>query len=78
VNPKTGEPNSDLFVVSDHGFASIHTTVSLNKYLANQGIDPNKIRAVTCGPAVNVCINLEGRESGGTVSRTEYVELMIS
>ena len=76
VNPETGKPNSDIFVVSDHGFAPFHTAVSLNNYLANQGIDPNKVRAVTSGPAVNVYINLEGRESGGTVSRTEYVELM--
>ena len=54
MNPETGEPNSDLFVVWDHGFAPFHTAVSLNKYLANQGIDPNKVRAVTSGPAVNI------------------------
>ena len=58
MNPETGEPNSDLFVVWDHGFAPFHTAVSLNKYLANQGIDPNKVRAITSGQAVNVCINL--------------------
>ncbi|MGI9213279.1 MAG: alkaline phosphatase family protein [Methylococcaceae bacterium] len=76
INPTTGKPNSDIIVVSDHGFAPFHTAVSLNNYLANQGIDTTKVRAITSGPAVNIYINLEGRENGGMVSRAEYVELM--
>ena len=37
-----GLPNSDIIVVSDHGFDPFHTTVNLNGLLAQAGIDPNK------------------------------------
>jgi len=70
-----GTPNSNIFVVSDHGFAPFHTAVSINNLLADAGFDSNEVRAVTSGPAVNVYINLEGREPDGTVSRSEYVAL---
>lgn len=68
-----GVPNSNLIVVSDHGFAPFHTAVDLNTYLKNSGFDPNQVRAVTSGPAANIYINLQGREPNGTVSRTQYV-----
>jgi predicted AlkP superfamily pyrophosphatase or phosphodiesterase len=74
-----GVPNSNIFVVSDHGFAPFHTAVSINNLLSNSGIpelaDPNKVRAVVSGPAVNIYINLQGREPNGTVTRTEYITL---
>ena len=70
-----GRPNSNIIVVSDHGMAPFHTAVNLNAYLALRGFDTSKVRAVTSGPAVNVYINLQGREAGGTVTREEYLEL---
>jgi predicted AlkP superfamily pyrophosphatase or phosphodiesterase len=74
-----GVPNSDIFVVSDHGFAPFHTAVSINNLLKNSGIaelaDPNKVRAIVSGPSVNIYINLQGREPNGTVSRAEYITL---
>ncbi|BAY47573.1 hypothetical protein SAMD00079811_51910 [Scytonema sp. HK-05] len=50
-------------------------TVSINNFLQNQGFDPNKVRAVSSGPAVNIYINLKGREPNGNVSREEYITL---
>jgi predicted AlkP superfamily pyrophosphatase or phosphodiesterase len=70
-----GVPNSNIIVVSDHGFAPFHTAVNLNNFLKNSGFDPNQVRAVTSGPAVNIYINLQGREPNGTVSRAQYVML---
>ena len=70
-----GRPRSNVIVVSDHGFAPFHTAVSINNLLASHGIDPTRVRAVTSGPAVNVYINLEGREPDGIVSREEYISL---
>ncbi len=70
-----GRPNSNIIVVSDHGFAPFHTAVNLNNYLNSLGFDNKKVRAITSGPAVNVYINLQGREPDGTVSREEYVTL---
>jgi predicted AlkP superfamily pyrophosphatase or phosphodiesterase len=68
-----GLPKSDIIVVSDHGFDPFHTTVNVNTLLA--GLDPNKVKAVTSGPAVNVYISLQGREPDGTVTPAEYVSL---
>jgi predicted AlkP superfamily pyrophosphatase or phosphodiesterase len=70
-----GNPKSDIFVVSDHGFAPFHTAVNMNAFLASQGFDSTKVRAVTSGPAVNLYINLLGREPNGTVSPEEYVTI---
>jgi len=70
-----GRPRSNIIVVSDHGFAPFHTAVNINNLLAGHGLDPAKVRAVTSGPAVNVYINLLGREPDGTVSRDEYIAL---
>jgi predicted AlkP superfamily pyrophosphatase or phosphodiesterase len=47
----------NVIVVSDHGFTPFHTAVSINNLFAREGLDPNKVRAVTSGPAVNVYIN---------------------
>jgi predicted AlkP superfamily pyrophosphatase or phosphodiesterase len=70
-----GRPRSNVIVVSDHGFAPFHTAVSINNLFAREGLDPNKVRAVTSGPAVNVYISLQGREPDGIVSRSEYMTL---
>ena len=70
-----GKPNSNIIVVSDHGFDPFYTTVDLNTYLKNQGFDSTKVRAITSGPATNIYINLQGREPNGTVSRQEYLQL---
>lgn len=72
---RQGRPNSNIIVVSDHGFDPFHTTVSINNFLQNQGFDPNKVRAVSSGPAVNIYINLKGREPNGTVNRQQYITL---
>ncbi len=70
-----GKPNSNIIVVSDHGFEPFHTAVTLNNYLVAQGFDLNKVRAVTSGAAANIYINLQGRETNGTVSQSEYLTL---
>jgi predicted AlkP superfamily pyrophosphatase or phosphodiesterase len=72
---KRGRPNSNIIVVSDHGFAPFHTAVNLNNYLSSLGFDNTKVRAITSGPAANIYINLQGREPDGTVSKSEYVTL---
>lgn len=74
-----GRPNSNIIVVSDHGFAPFHTAVSINNILKNSG-DPNlsdstKVRAVSSGPAVNIYINLKGREPNGTVEPADYLAI---
>ena len=71
----SGTPQSNVVVVSDHGFETFHTAVSMTNLLAAHGFDPAKVRAVTSGPAVNVYINLQGREPNGTVTPAEYVAL---
>ena len=68
-----GVPRSNIIVVSDHGFETFHTAVSMNNFLAARGFDPAKVRALTSGPAVNIYINLQGRQPNGTVSRQEYI-----
>jgi hypothetical protein len=70
-----GVPNSNIIVVSDHGFDPFHTAVNANAFLAANGFDTTKVRAVVSGPAVNFYINLAGREPGGTVARLEYLAL---
>ncbi len=70
-----GVPRSNIIVVSDHGFETFHTAVSMNNFLAARGFDPAKVRALTSGPAVNIYINLQGRQPNGTVSREEYIGL---
>jgi hypothetical protein len=66
---------SNVIVVSDHGFDPFHTAVSMTNLLASAGIPSTKVKAVTSGPAVNLYINLMGRESGGTVAPAEFITL---
>jgi len=70
-----GKPNSNVIVVSDHGFEIFHTAVNMTAFLTSKGFDPTRVRAVTSGPAVNLYINLQGREPNGTVSKAEYIAL---
>jgi len=62
-----GKPNSNIIVVSDHGFAVPFHSCCYQQLSAG-GFDNTKVRAVTSGPAVNIYINLQGREPNGTVS----------
>ena len=70
-----GKPNSDIIVVSDHGFAPFHTAVNLNNLLKSAGFDPNQVRAITSGPSTNIYINVKGREPDGTVDAKDYPAL---
>ncbi|WP_228014467.1 alkaline phosphatase family protein [Fortiea sp. LEGE XX443] len=72
---RQGVPNSNILVVSDHGFSPFHTAVSLNNYLISRGFDLTRVRAITSGPAANIYISLQGREPNGVVTRAEYVTL---
>ncbi|WP_218081726.1 alkaline phosphatase family protein [Anthocerotibacter panamensis] len=68
VGLTNGVPNSNVFVVSDHGMAPFHTAVNINAILANAGFSTSQVRATTAGPAVNIYISTQGRESNGAVS----------
>ena len=70
-----GKLESNVIVVSDHGFDPFFTSVSAGNLLATAGIPSTKVRAVTSGPAVNFYISLVGREPNGTVLPAEYVTL---
>lgn len=61
--------------MSDHGFATFHTAVTLLPILTGAGIDTSKVKIVTSGPAANIYINLQGREQNGVASRYEYLDL---
>lgn len=69
-------PSSNVIVVSDHGFAPFHTAVNMTNVLRNAGIDTSKLGIRTSGPAVNIYVNLQGRESGGTVDPATYATLV--
>ena len=73
---RDGGPRRDVFVVSDHGMAPFHTAVSLRNLLADAGIDVSLLGIRTTGPAVNVYVNLQGREPGGTVTPAAYGRLV--
>ena len=75
--------NTTVMMVADHGMAPIHTNVYVNTVLEQAGLltldnrnyvveEKSKAFAVASGGAVNVYINLEGREKHGIVSQEEY------
>ncbi|GLR90929.1 alkaline phosphatase family protein [Bradyrhizobium iriomotense] len=68
--------DSNVIVVSDHGFAPFHTSVSMLNILRNAGIDTSKVGIRTSGPAANIYVNLQQRESGGTVDPATYNALV--
>jgi predicted AlkP superfamily pyrophosphatase or phosphodiesterase len=69
-------PSSNIFVVSDHGFAPFHTAVNATNMLRNAGIDTSKLSIRTSGSTVNIYVNLQGREPGGTVDPPTYGNLV--
>jgi predicted AlkP superfamily pyrophosphatase or phosphodiesterase len=68
--------DSNVIVVSDHGFAPFHTSVSMTNILRNAGIDTSRVAIRTSGPAANIYVNLQNRESGGTVDPAAYKALV--
>ncbi len=68
--------HSNVIVVSDHGFAPFHTSVNMTNILRNAGIDTTKVAIRTSGPAVNIYVNLQNRELGGTVDPATYNALV--
>jgi len=75
-SPPGGEPERDVFVVSDHGMAPFHTAVSLRNLLANAGVNVSLLGIRTSGPAANLYVNLQNREAGGSVSPADYPTLV--
>jgi predicted AlkP superfamily pyrophosphatase or phosphodiesterase len=67
---------SNIFVVSDHGMAPFHTAVSMINILRSAGVDTSQLAIRTSGPAVNIYVNLQNRESGGSVDPTTYRALV--
>jgi hypothetical protein len=68
--------DTNVVVVSDHGFAPFHSSVSMTNILRNAGVDTTKVAVRTSGPAANIYVNLQGRESGGTVDAATYNALV--
>jgi predicted AlkP superfamily pyrophosphatase or phosphodiesterase len=69
-------PSANVFVVSDHGMAPFHTAVNMTNLLSNADVNISQIAIRTNGPAVNIYVNLQGREAGGTVTPGEYQTLV--
>lgn len=69
-------PESNVIVVSDHGFAPFHSSVSMTNILKTAGIDTTKLAIRTSGPAANIYVNLQQREQGGTVDAATYTALV--
>src|SRR5262245_7670626 len=69
-------PSSNIFVVSDHGMAPFHTAVNMTNILRNAGIDTSKLAIRTSGPAVNIYVDLQGRELNGSIDPATYRNLM--
>ena len=70
-----GVPKRNILLISDHGFAPFHTAVNIDQFLVNSGFDPSEVRAIHTGPAVNIYINVAGREANGIVSPSRYPKL---
>jgi predicted AlkP superfamily pyrophosphatase or phosphodiesterase len=76
--------STTLLMVGDHGMAPIHTVVYVNSILEQAGlltldsqnyvvVGQSQAFAIASGGAVNIYINLVGREKeGGTVSAQDY------
>ena len=69
-------PAANVFVASDHGMAPFHTAVSMINILRNAGIDTSQLGVRTSGPVANIYVNLQNRESGGTVDPAAYMNLV--
>ncbi|MEW5871138.1 MAG: alkaline phosphatase family protein [Chloroflexota bacterium] len=78
--------NTTVLMVADHGMSLLHTTVYVNTILQKAGlltldkkdyvvVGKTKAFAVASGGAVNVYINLAGREKDGILSEEEYLQV---
>jgi len=67
-----GRPNGNIIVVSDHGFDPFHTTVDITRALPRATFPANAIKSQVSGPAVNIYINLQGRQPNGLVPAGEF------
>lgn len=72
-----GSPASNVIAVSDHGFDSFHTAVSVGQLLATAGIPASTVMPVHSGAALNLYINLAGREPNGVVKPEDYPALQV-
>ena len=73
---EAADPATNVFVVSDHGMAPFHTAVSMTNILRNAGIDTTQLGIRTSGPVANIYVNLQNRESGGTIDAAAYINLV--
>jgi predicted AlkP superfamily pyrophosphatase or phosphodiesterase len=73
-----GGPARDVLVVSDHGMAPLHTAVDVRGLLSGAGIDVSQIGIRATGPAINVYVNLQGRERGGRIAPADHGPLVAS
>jgi predicted AlkP superfamily pyrophosphatase or phosphodiesterase len=75
-----------VFLVADHGMTPAHTRVYVNTLLERAGllvldrkdyvvVEQSRALAVASGGAVNIYLNLEGRETGGIVPAGDAVDL---
>ena len=86
------DPERDLLVaVSDHGHLPIHDELSPNLALAEFGLvnveagdgdrpwvaPSSPMVAVSAGAATHIYLNLQGRDTGGVVDRSEAGELLL-
>ncbi len=69
---RRGRPLSNVLVVSDHGMAPFHTAVNITEVLRNAGVDTSVLGVRTSGPAVNIYVNLQGREANGSVAPVAF------
>ena len=87
------DPERDVLVaVSDHGHLPIHDEVHLNIALANAGLvrveegdqgrawvaPSSPMVSVSSGSAAHIYLNLEGRDLGGVVARSDGGEMLLS
>jgi len=70
-------PGKQLIVVSDHGMAPFHTAVNMTNILRNAGVDTTQLGVRTSGPVANIYINLQNRETGGTIDPATYTNLVM-
>jgi predicted AlkP superfamily pyrophosphatase or phosphodiesterase len=79
-------PETNFVVVSDHGMVPTHTTVLINKFLAQSGFEVGpeeraEVRAVVDGASAHIYVNLAGRQKGGRVGQEKlngYVDRIVS
>lgn len=78
--------SATVMLVSDHGMTPIHTEVFVNTLLEQAGlltlddrnylvVEESQTFAVASGGAVNIYINLVGRETDGIVTSDEYPQI---